>query len=124
MITAVAPAVCAFFAFVANVTSPRLIRAMLPFTDAGKSLAVLPSPQSTKVPVSEANGEPVRGLAVSVAPALVVTEPIAPVPRGTVESTSTPGAEMATSGPTFEKSATLASESTAATAMTPGYAAG
>src|ERR1041385_229666 len=123
MMTADAPAACAFFAFVAKVTSPRWISAMWPLTDAGKSAAVLPRPQLTKVSVVVPNGEPETPDAVSV-PLLAVTVAICPIPRGTVERTLTPGAAIATSGPKFEKSAMVDVESTAATATTPGYAAG
>src|SRR6266498_411510 len=124
MITAEAPAACAFFTLVAKVTSPRLMSATFPFTDAGKSLLVLPRAQSTNFPVSVPSGEPLSGTAAIVLPALVATYESEPVPRGTVERTPTPRAEMPTSGPMLEKSATLLVESTAATAMTPGYAAG
>src|ERR1043165_3214874 len=105
MMTADAPAACAFFAFVAKVTSPRRMGAMWPFAAAGKSAAVLPRPQLTKVSVVVPSGEPPSGTEFTL-PELVVTYEIAPVPVGTVERTSTPG------------------ESTAATATTPGYAAG
>src|SRR3954447_17457285 len=124
MTTATAPAACAFFTFVANEASPRLISAMLPATAAGKSAAVAPSPQLTNVPVTLPSAEPFSGTAAMLVPLLVLMDEISPVLSRTVDRTSTPGPEMATSGPKFEKSATLRLALTAATATTPGYAAG
>src|SRR3954468_22921406 len=101
MITADAPAALAFFALVANVTDdpsplPRLITAILPLTDIGKSALVAPKAQSTNVPVAVPNAEPVSAAEASCAPASGRTKARVPVPTRRVESTSTPGAEIAT----------------------------
>src|SRR5258706_1229999 len=129
MMTADAPAALAFLVLVAKVTDdpsalPRLITAILPFTDDGKSALVAPNAQSTNLLVTLPKAEPVNAADASCAPMSGWTNARLPVPTRRVESTSTPGAAIATSGPTFEKLATLYVESTAATAMTPGNAAG
>src|SRR5205823_14431685 len=114
----------AFVTFSANVRSPRLMSAIFPFTDAGKSLAP-PVAQKTYGPLNAMVGENSSGSERKDAESAGVTEPnVSPLPMGNVDSTSTPGAASITWGPMFENVATFDALSTAATAMTPSYAAG
>src|SRR5947207_15443418 len=90
MTTAVAPAAFARCVLSWKVSpAPREITAILPDTEEGKSPA-LPKPQSTNRPVTEPAVDPLSGEPLkAVGPSL--TNPIEPVPTGSVERTSTPG---------------------------------
>src|SRR5436190_10953932 len=102
--------------------SPRLITAMLPFTDAGKSFG-RPKPQRTYVPLASPSGEPFNGNASRTVLAPSVMSVARTSPSGIVERTPTPGATT-DRDPRFSHTAAVPFVSSAPIGMTPGYPAG
>src|SRR5947207_5898717 len=97
MTTPVAPAVTALRTFSLNCSVPRLISAILPLTDAGKS-AGLPMPQKTYGPVSSPCFDP-SSPPPSMYDPFDVTYAFSPAPTMYVDKTFVPGAVSASSGP-------------------------
>src|SRR5881394_3857669 len=91
----------AFSTLAAKLTDPRPMTAMLPATLAGQSLAARARPQSTSVPVTPR--ELVDPANSAERPVVSPTAASRPVPVGTDDATSTPGADRSRPAPWFEK---------------------
>src|ERR1041385_8775851 len=123
--TATAPAFFAFLILSWKVSAaapagpPRLISAIFPLTDAGKSVTS-PNPQKTYGPLKLLSGSSSNAtMRIGVAPCGVTEPNVSPLPRIQVERTSTPGGASAPGGPKFENVACVERPSTAAMATTP-----